>query len=167
LFTPFIIGLFVPPLVLGAGSILSHDGVVTFIPAPHAAATSSTISTNVPITIDLLQLQDRMRAGASLQGTPITIEGFVYHQPGLPAQESLLARFITPHCVAEAQPLALVLRLPDGTIQHPQPHLPANNIWVHVTGTLSAGSANGQTASVLDISSLATMAIPLDPYLVY
>jgi uncharacterized repeat protein (TIGR03943 family) len=165
LFAPFVVGLFVPPLVLGAGSILSHDGVVTLIPAPRSVSTGIAGPSSAPLAIDLLQLQDRMRAGASLQGSPLAIEGFVYHQPGLPPQEALLARFITPHCVAEAQPVALVLRLPDGSPQHP--HLPANNTWVHVIGTLSAGTANGQAASVLDIRSLTTIAIPLDPYLVY
>ncbi len=167
LFAPLVVGLLVPPLVLGAGSILANDGVVTLVPAPIAATIGAATPASAPLTIDLLQLQDRMRAGASLQGTLITIEGFIYHQPGLPAQEALLARFITPHCVAEAQPLALVLRLPDGTVQRPQPHLPANNTWVRVTGTLSAGTTNGQSASMLDVSSLAIIVTPLDPYLIY
>lgn len=174
LFAPLVIGILVPPLILGAGSILAHDGVVTLIPAPQGPVMQTALTqlsqAKVPtpiVEMSLLQLQDRVRAGAPLAGTPVTLLGFVYHQPGLPTGDVLLTRFITPHCVAEAQPLALVMRQPETASVGSKLLMPHDNNWVRVTGTLADGTAQGQAVAVLAISALTPMATPLDPYLIY
>ncbi len=105
-FLPFVTGLMVVPSVLGAGSILANDGVVTLLAAPVGTPATSQSAT----MLSLLQLQDRLHAGMPLAGTAVEVVGFAFHQPGLPSDEWLLTRFITPHCVAEAQPIALVVR---------------------------------------------------------
>lgn len=172
LFAPLMIGLLVPPFVLGAGSILAHDGVVTLIAAPQEPSTQATPAQQAgapaaAAEMSLLQLQDRVRAGAPLAGAPLTLVGFVYHQPGLPAGDVLLTRFITPHCVAEAQPLALVMRQPADVAPGQSLRLPHDNDWVRVTGTLAGGTARGQSVAMLTVNALTPLATPLDPYLIY
>jgi uncharacterized repeat protein (TIGR03943 family) len=154
LFAPLALGVLTPPAVLGAGSILAHDGVVTLVGAPHGAPAAAKT-----LDFTLLQLRDRMQGAGLPSGTVVEVEGFVFHQPGLPANEWLLVRFITPHCVAEAQPLAVVA--------HASSRSPPDNAWVRITGTIVAGTADGQSAAIVDIQTLAKITQPLDPYLIY
>lgn len=154
LFTPFAIGLAVPPSVLGANSLLANDGVVTLLPAPALGNPAPQLA-----PFNLLQLQDRLRAGALATGSAVQVEGFVYHQHGLPAHTWLLVRFITPHCVAEAQPLAVVVAFAGPA--------PPDNSWVRVAGTLTSATVDGRTATRLESTTLTRIALPLDPYLVY
>ncbi len=153
-FLPFITGIVVAPSVLGAGSILANAGVVTLLPAPvQGDATPPNVA-----ALSLLQLQDRLRAGAPLASA--TVVGFAFHQPGLPGGEWLLTRFITPHCVAEAQPIALVVRAASG-------RAPPDNTWLRLTGPLTAGVVNGRSVAILVPTTQATIAAPRDPYLIY
>ncbi len=155
LFVPVVVGIAAPPAVLGAGSILAHDGVVTLVAAPRGAPAVST----APLDINLLRLHDRMQGAGLAPGTIVQVVGFVYHQPGLPAGEWLLTRFITPHCVAEAQPMAILVRLTGRS--------PPDNAWVRVTGAIGAGNDQGQSVAILDAGSMVAMGQPLDPYLIY
>lgn len=154
LFAPFAIGLAIPPGVLGANSLSANDSVVTLLPAPALGNPATQIA-----PFNLLQLQDRLRGGALTVGSPVQVEGFVYHQRGLPMNTWLLVRFITPHCVAEAQPLALAI--------HFTGRAPPNNVWVRVAGTLNSATLNGRTDARLESTMLTPITIPLDPYLVY
>lgn len=156
-FIPFFAGVCITPSLLGADSILANDGVVTMLAAPAQA------SGNVPLTLvslNLLQLQDRLRGGAPLLGDSVKLTGFVYHQPNLPANEWLLTRFITPHCVAEAQPIALLVRAASG-------RAPPNNTWVTLVGTLGASTLKGHAVALLVPQAVQLIAVPLDPYLIY
>ncbi len=157
IFVPVIAGILVTPAVLDAQSILANDGVVTLLPAPrHGSAMPSA----TPMQISLLQLHDRLQAGAPLSGATVRLTGFVFHRSDLPTGEWLLTRFITPHCVAEAQPIALVVNT--GAIR-----APPDDIWVTLTGTLASGTAMGHTQAVLTVTALQRIATPPDPYLIY
>jgi uncharacterized repeat protein (TIGR03943 family) len=155
-FLPFVLGIVVAPAVLGADSILANDGVVTMVPAPSQLA----VHTPFPITMSLLQLQDELRTGAPFLGDVVKVTGFALHQRGLPANEWLLTRFITPHCVAEAQPIALLVRMPTG-------RAPPNNTWVTLTGPLAAGTLNGHAVALLAPQAVQRIGTPRDPYLIY
>ena len=155
-FLPFVTGILVAPSVLGAGSILANDGVVTLLAAPVGVSAAPA----GPLALSLLQLQDRLRAGAPLAGATVGVVGFAFHQPGLPGDEWLLTRFITPHCVAEAQPIALVVRVTGG-------RAPPDNTWLRLSGTLTTGVVNGHTVAILVPTAQAAIATPRDPYLIY
>lgn len=155
-FLPCITGLLIAPSVLGAQSILANDGVVTLVPAPAQGSSAS----HAVGDISLLQLQDRVRAGVPMLGLSAQVVGFVFHQPGLPKGEWLLTRFITPHCVAEAQPIALV-------VQGGAERAPPDNTWVRLTGVLSSGVVNGHSVAILTPTTEATITTPHDPYLIY
>ena len=157
LFIPFVAGIFVAPSLLGADSILANDGVVTLLaaPLPNVAASPLMIT-----SMNLLQLQDRLRTGAPLVGDTVRLTGFVYHQRGLPVDEWLLTRFITPHCVAEAQPIALLVKLPTG-------RAPPNNTWETLTGILAATTLKGHAVALLTPKVVQTIPTPPDPYLIY
>jgi len=162
LFLPLAIGLAIPPATLDAGSILAHSGVITQLPQPHeATALSSLISTK---ELTLLQAQTDLQHGTITQGQHVQLRGFVYHQAGLAPHTALLVRFITLHCVAEAQPLAIVM----SDEAKPAVAFPATNRWVDVTGTLTVGAnASGQSVAAIAVDTVTVIAVPPDPYLVY
>ncbi|MFW1452562.1 hypothetical protein ACEV8N_24190, partial [Vibrio parahaemolyticus] len=60
------------------------------------------------------------------------------------SNQILLARFMTLHCVAEAQPVAIVLQRGATATGFPK-----DNTWVRVTGNLQVGTAQGKTTAIL------------------
>jgi uncharacterized repeat protein (TIGR03943 family) len=171
---PVALGIFCPPVVLGAASIALREANVTMIYAPGNARTH----TAAPLHTDLLQLQalaqtagqSRMGMGGSsaggghaiLQGQEVNLIGFVYHRPDLPAGTFLLTRFITPHCVAEAQPLAILVRAAPA-----QAAALKDDTWLRVQGALTGAELNGSAVAELDHIQAERIAPPADPYLIY
>lgn len=157
LFVPVALGIAMPPAVLGAGSILAHDGVVALVGAPAPGTASGAIG-----DATVLQLQYRAQRDALISGTAARITGFVLDQPGLPQGTWLLVRFATPHCVAEAQPVGLVVRPGAGMAIR----APPNNAWVTVSGQLVAGTVAGKSVAVLEATQIKRITTPPDPYLI-
>jgi putative membrane protein len=156
-FLPFLFGLAIPPAVLGTESVLGNESAISLLAAPAiGAATAST----TPLTFNLLQLQDRLQAGALTEGTALQVTGFAVHAPDLPVHTWLLVRFITPHCVAEAHPLGLLVQQTSGAV-------PPNDAWVTVRGALAEGSDQGHAVALLQTQQIDHIARPLDPYLIY
>jgi uncharacterized repeat protein (TIGR03943 family) len=160
LFAPFAAGIAISPATLGAGSILAHDGVIALIGPPQPASSEAIRGTGEST---LVQLQYRAQRGALVTGETVSVRGFAFSRPGLPPGSWLLVRFVTPHCVAEAQPVGLLIRPGQGSTIR----APPDNAWVSVSGSLAAASVDSKTSAVLDMTTLTKIAIPPDPYLVY
>ncbi len=156
-FLPFLFGLAIPPAVLGTDSVLGNESAITMLAAPGSGATRTTPPL---LTLNLLQLQDRLQAGSLFVGAQVAVAGFAVHPPDLPAHEWLLVRFITPHCVAEAHPLGLLIQQTSGAA-------PLNDAWVIVRGELSQGRDQGHAVALLQVQQVTRINRPLDPYLIY
>lgn len=156
-FLPMAVGIAIPPAIFGTQSVLDNASAVTLL-APPALAQAALPAT--PRVLSLLQLQDHLQGGALPAGSLVRVSGFVVHLNDLPPHAWLLVRFITPHCVAEAHPLAVLVQQTSGKT------IP-NDTWVTVTGALHSGTAEGQLAAIIADPQIAAIAMPLDPYLVY
>lgn len=159
LFLPFLLGCSIGPSVLNARSLANNDSVISYVAAPSQMQIAS--ASVQPQQFNLLQLRDHMSNHLVPVDTQIATTGFIYNLQNLPNGDVLLVRFITLHCMAEAQPIAIVMHV-SSTM-----HIPANNTWVHVTGRITAGSAQGQSVAVMNITTLQMIAQPRDPYLIY
>jgi len=160
---PVALGIFSPPVVLGAASIALREANVTMIPAPGTTPAPP----GAPLHTDLLQLQalvqNTSQSGhSSLRGRLVDLVGFVYHRPDLPAGAFLLTRFITPHCVAEAQPLAILVHVAPS-----QATALKDDTWVQVQGRLAGTELNGRTIAELNATAVGPIQPPDDPYLIY
>jgi uncharacterized repeat protein (TIGR03943 family) len=158
-FLPCVTGVALPPAILGSGSISA--AAVTLLAAPTEAASSAT--TGVPGTVlalSLLQAHDRLQTGSLMTGARVQMSGFVAHLSDLPAGTWLLARFVTPHCVAEAYPIGVLVRPGAGASFK-------DGAWVTVTGALTRISAQGRTVALLAAPQITHIAMPPDPYLIY
>jgi uncharacterized repeat protein (TIGR03943 family) len=101
--------------------------------------------------LEFLQRADD-RAGASFQGAPVSLTGFVAaHEP----EGFRVARYSIACCAADA--LAMVVR-----VVHAGAPPPAIDEWVTVTGTFDV-APEGEDP-VLVAASVTTIAVPADPY---
>jgi uncharacterized repeat protein (TIGR03943 family) len=156
IFLPMVVGIAIPPAIFGTQSVLDNSSAITML-APPALARTATVA---PRMLSLLQLQDHLQAGDLPAGSIVRVSGFAVHLDDLPPHIWLLVRFITPHCVAEAHPLAVLVQQVGGKT------IP-NDTWVTVTGALHSGAANGQSAAIIVDPQIVHIPMPLDPYLVY
>ncbi len=163
LFLPCALGILVPPLTLGASSILAHEVVITYVHAP-APAPNLPNGTNMPpgrVQIaSILQLQYQTAHNQLATGSTVQVTGFALHRSDLPTGTWLLIRFVTPHCMAEAQPLGLLIRAGPGE------SAPRDNAWVTVVGPVTAATMNGASIAVLQPATWEAIATPPDPYLI-
>lgn len=158
-FLPFMVGVALPPAILGAGSL--SDANVTMLVAPLETPSLTTTGTSeAAIPLSLLQAHDRLQMGTLATGTRVQMSGFVAHLPNLPAGTWVLARYVTPHCVAEAYPLGVLVRPGAGATF-------TDGAWVTVTGVLARITAQGHTVALLAEPEITHIAMPPDPYLVY
>jgi uncharacterized repeat protein (TIGR03943 family) len=158
-FLPFVTGVALPPAILGTGSLSA--ATVTLLAAPTTRSSLTPADAPGPVLpLSLLQAHDRLQAGALATGTLVQVSGFVVHLPDEPSGTWVLARFITPHCVAEAYPLGLLVRPTSGVAF-------ADGAWVTVTGALTRSTAQGRAVALLAALQIAHIAMPPDPYLVY
>ncbi len=163
LFLPCALGILVPPLTLGASSILAHDVVIAYVHAPSMApdhVVGAIAPPNEVHTASILQLQYQAAHNQLVAGSTIQVTGFALHRSDLPAGTWLLVRFVTPHCMAEAQPVGLLIRTgPGGSA-------PTDNTWVTVAGPITAATINGDGVAVVQPATLQAIATPPDPYLI-
>jgi hypothetical protein len=95
---------------------------------------------------------------SNVDGERAELTGFVARQPGLAADEVLVARFIMLHCTADAYAVSVPVRyagageLPDDT-------------WVHIEGTVRAGGPEGNRQAVVEADSVRVIPQPRQPYL--
>lgn len=162
----FCIGIivlaFIPSTVLGAGSLSATGSQVTLIPSSKILNQNNPSAASPAVDTDLLHLQHSALTGsAEYDGKSVTITGFTYREPGLSPSEFLLVRYITPHCVAEAQPLGIVVddKISQSTTK--------DNTWIQVTGNLQSDQVMGQKVLELNAISITSIKVPASPYLIY
>jgi uncharacterized repeat protein (TIGR03943 family) len=155
---PIALGLGFAPRALDAGALGGQDVtrlVVAFSPTPASG----------PVVAQLHPIQDvphqfayLRSAGESGVGQPVHLDGIVVRGDSLPADQFVLLRYSIVHCVADAQPVGLLVHLPPGMAA-------TSNDWVEVDGALSSSSRDG--ASLISVVATRVMATnePPFPYL--
>jgi putative membrane protein len=98
------------------------------------------------------------QAGEGGVGQPVRALGIVARSPSLAANEFVLLRYAMVHCVADAQPVALVVTAPaDGGW--------ATDQWVEIDGTLGALEHDGERLVSIAAARITPADEPSEPYL--
>jgi uncharacterized repeat protein (TIGR03943 family) len=157
---PVLAGLLLSPRALGAGGL---DGtpvsrlVLAFDGSP-LDSTSPRLAPRRPIA-DVPGLMAYLReAGEAGVGQPVHVLGLVAHSDDLPPNEFVLVRYAIVHCVADAQPLGLLVVTPgEFNLRGDQ--------WVEVEGTLSSHPRGADRLVGIHATRVVPTEEPNDPYI--
>ena len=157
---PIALGLLVAPRALGAGALGGEDvakllltyapGVPAAVPDPPAPAR--------PVDDTAGLLAYLQQAGQSGVGQRVRAQGLAMHSPSLGDQELALLRFSIAHCVADAQPVGLLVETPGGAEV-------AVDRWVEVEGVLAVREREGDRLVTIAAERIVPIDEPRNPYL--
>lgn len=150
--TPLLLGVIVPAQPLGTDAVAAR-GLNDIAFAADAANTLAVVpgARNV---LDWAMAMSRDPAPDALNGQEADVIGFVYRDPTFADDQFLVARFVLVCCVADANPVGLVVQWPGATQL-------ALDSWVQVKGTF----AQGEPTPVLVARSVTPVQPPAQPYL--
>lgn len=90
-------------------------------------------------------------------GKPIELEGFIVEDELFSKKQTVIARFLVTHCIADAHASGLVIE--NGASFGIQ-----KNIWVRIKGVLNVKKDDNLRIPVIHVSSLEKIQAPKDPY---
>ena len=91
-------------------------------------------------------------------GQPVNIKGFILHDPALPSDQVLLARFIVTCCAADARVLSLPIQKTSALASA------KDDQWYAIKGKMVVVDANGQRSLLVQPDSAEQITEPDDPY---
>jgi putative membrane protein len=95
---------------------------------------------------------------SALDGTPITVLGFIYREPFMDDNAFMVARFTLSCCVADAFAIGIPVIADDASAWE-------TGTWVEIQGTLQAGEFDGDVMPIIRPNSIAPADQPDQPYL--
>ena len=158
---PIVLGLALAPKALGASAFADEDltrYMVTVGPPPSVARDARPLATDGPI-----EGIDRMAAYLTQQGDRAVGQraralGLGVRGAGLGSDELTLLRFSIVHCVADAQPLGLLVVASDAASWE-------RDQWVQVDGVLDTRDRAGARLVTIVADSIVPIEEPPNPYL--
>jgi uncharacterized repeat protein (TIGR03943 family) len=159
---PLLLGWLVPPRPLGATAVSNREinfgtDPIQSIAAPGGNEAMGIVSGERNI-LDWLGEFQRSGDPALLVGQTANVIGFVYRDERFAVDEFMVSRFTVSCCVADAAPVGLIVRWPDGAT------LPTDQ-WVEVKGTFAVGVFNGRSMPILIAETITRTEQPRQPYL--
>jgi uncharacterized repeat protein (TIGR03943 family) len=159
---PLLAGLLVSPRALSAadlGDASASRLVVAFASGPSSPTpVPSPPAPRQPIT-DVGDLMGYLReAGEAGVGEHVRALGIVAHSADLPSNEFVLVRYAIVHCVADAQPVGLLIIAPDERAL-------TSDQWVEVDGTLSSEPRSTDHVVAIRASQIIPAEEPREPYI--
>ncbi len=91
-------------------------------------------------------------------GDPVNVSGFVVHPPNWDESHVIVARFVMTCCAADAYPIGLPVRVPQGRSAFPP------DSWIQVQGTMATETLKGRRQLVIQGETLETIPEPASPY---
>jgi uncharacterized repeat protein (TIGR03943 family) len=92
-------------------------------------------------------------------GQKVKVRGFAVHTPGS-AQYLLITRFVITCCAADAYPISLPVKLPDGADRRTYPV----DKWFEVEGRMLTETLNNRRQAVIQATALKSVEEPANPY---
>jgi uncharacterized membrane protein YcgQ (UPF0703/DUF1980 family) len=92
-------------------------------------------------------------------GQTAKVDGFVIHSPDLPDSHFVLARFIITCCAADAYPVGLPVKLPEGDRTAYPP-----DTWLSIEGQMTTETLNDERRLVIAAQTLTEIPEPANPY---
>lgn len=154
---PILLGTFIPHQPLGAGTV-KNRGLTSVV---SVSKKTSVLALPRPAERDIV---DWMRSFDSnpdpevFDGQPVDVTGFVYHNPRLPVDQFMIARFLITCCVADASAVGLPVRYKEACKLK-------QDTWVRVKGVSLSGEVMGESMPIILAGEVKVVHQPEDPYL--
>jgi uncharacterized repeat protein (TIGR03943 family) len=156
---PLALGFLVAPRALGASAL--GDRVTDLILA-YAPGSARDLDAAPPATRPIDDTADLLaylrQAGANGINQRVRATGLAAFGTDLAAGELALLRYSIAHCVADAQPLALLVVAPTNTAV-------AADQWIEVEGVLAAREKDGRQLVTIAAERIRPIPEPQNPYL--
>jgi uncharacterized repeat protein (TIGR03943 family) len=154
---PIVLGLFYAPRALDTAA-LGGQAAASYVLAYAASRPEVAPSTSEPVQ-DVQSLFRFLRtAGEAGVGQPVQVVGMVARDPSLGHGEFVLLRYALVHCVADAQPVGLLVLSSDSG-------LPPLESWVLVEGTLASSPRSGAHLVTVHAARITPAEEPTNPYI--
>ncbi len=101
--------------------------------------------------------QEIMANTEQLQGTKVSLSGFVYREEGFSAEQLVIGRFLITHCVADAGLIGFLTEFDQAANIE-------DNTWLDVTGTIQLTDYQGSQIPVIEVTDVETIEEPDQPY---
>lgn len=158
---PVLLGVLVAPQPLGANALSNRElntADLSSLAPPQNSDSAFGASAGEKNILDWLYAFQQNPDPAAFNGQQARIVGFVYRDERFGEDSFLVGRFIVSCCVADANPVGLIVRWPDAETL-------ADDQWVEVTGRFEAGTFDGEPTPILVIETLTPTTPPAQPYL--
>jgi uncharacterized repeat protein (TIGR03943 family) len=157
---PILLGALIPATPLTAEAI-DNRGLSNAAPLQMGGSSSPVQFTLAPEERTILDWLREFQAAedpASFAGQAADVVGFVYHEPRLPDDQFMLARFTLICCVADASAIAVQVTWANAAT------IPSNE-WVRVRGPIAVGEWEGRASPMVLAESVEFVDPPDQPYL--
>ena len=156
---PLVAGLLLSPHALGAsalGGTPVSQLVLAFDAAPPSVTAAPVPGQPIADVDELMRYLRRVGEGGV--GQRVHARGLVAHSSELGPNEFVLLRYAIVHCVADAQPLGLLIVAP-GELNLESDH------WVEVDGTLASEPRGSERLVGITAERITPTDEPPDPYI--
>jgi len=154
-----VLGFVIGPGLLGSEAAL-HRGVRESLPLTQTQVQYFQVSNN-PEERSLLEWVRTLNAYPepdAYNGQPVKVTGFVIHDPQLPDNYLLVARFVITCCAVDAYSVVLPVQLNQSRTNY------SADTWISVTGEMNSQSLAGERKLVIKATNIEEIPTPSDPY---
>jgi uncharacterized repeat protein (TIGR03943 family) len=154
-----ILGLVIGPSSLSSQTAL-HRGVRDSLPLTQAQIQHFQVNSN-PEERSLIEWVRTLNAYPepdAYDGQPVNVTGFVIHDPQLPDNYLLVARFVITCCAVDAYSVVLPVELSTSRVSYPA------DSWITVKGVMSSQELTGERKLVIRPTAITPIPTPKDPY---
>jgi len=154
---PLLAGLLIPQRPLGS-SAAALRGFSSGTGLVNSGGDPLSIPPGQRNVLDWIRAVDAAPNPGALNGQDADLEGFVYHDPRLPADHFIAARFSVTCCLADAAAIGVEVAWPSSAGLK-------DNAWVRVKGKMAMQQKGGRNIPVLAAESVDSVQAPEQPYL--
>jgi len=154
-----ILGLVIGPNFLSSRTAL-HRGVRDSLPLTQSQVQQFQVNSN-PEERSLIEWVRTLNAYPepdAYDGQPVNVTGFVIHDPQLPDNYLLVARFIITCCAVDAYSVVIPVELGASRVSYPP------DSWITVKGVMSSQELIGERKLVIKPTAITPTPTPKDPY---
>jgi putative membrane protein len=154
-----ILGFVIGPNFLSSQTAL-HRGVRDSLPLTQSQVQQFQVNSN-PEERSLIEWVRTLNAYPepdAYDGQPVNVTGFVIHDPQLPDNYLLVARFIITCCAVDAYSVVIPVELGASRVSYPP------DSWITVKGVMSSQELIGERKLVIKPTAITPTPTPKDPY---
>jgi putative membrane protein len=157
---PLVVGIMVPARSLGTSSLAARGIEITSPFLLQGSSGSETLARPAAqrTVLDWIRAFHASTDPNGLNGNPVDVIGFVYHDPRLQANQFLIGRYTIACCIADATAIGIWVNWDAAASL-------TNNQWVRIQGKMTSGQLDGQAVPVILADAVDPISEPDQPYL--